>query len=65
MKVGTRNPGPGYQRRPRRHPGPPVSAKALAAALAAQRRLGGRDDGDQPRPGQTPSRPSWVTTTRS
>ena len=50
--TGTRNPGPGRWRRPRRYPGPPVNAKALAAALAFQAPLADSGEDDQPRPGR-------------
>ncbi len=50
----TRNTTLNRRRWPRSRRGPPVSAKALAAALAAQAPLLGRGEDDQPRPGQTP-----------
>ena len=53
-ETGTRNPGPtSHRRRPRRHPGPPVSAKALAAAKTFHAPLAGRGDKNLSRPGQT------------
>ena len=50
----TQNTGLARRRWPRTRRGPPVSAKALAAAKAFHAPLGGRDDVDQPQPGQTP-----------